>query len=75
MVQSAGTVEYTDCISAEEYDSPDGCPGYDIKQSENSSPGALGNADYPCIAITPRSTLARSGSTLEGSIYGSNRTV
>ena len=25
--------------------------------------GALGNAEYPFIAITPRSTLARSGST------------
>ena len=25
--------------------------------------GALGNAEYPFIAIAPRSTLARSGST------------
>ena len=29
----------------------------------SSDAGALGNADYPFIAIAPRSTLARSGST------------
>ena len=27
--QSAGAVEYTDCISAEGYNSPTECPGYD----------------------------------------------
>ena len=36
--------------------------------------GALGNAEYPFISTAPRSTLARSGSTYEGPIYGSNRT-
>ena len=34
-----------------------------------------GNAEYLFIAIVPRSTLARSGSTWWGPIYGSNRTV
>ena len=31
--QSAGTVEYTDCISAEGFNSKE-CPGYDTKQSD-----------------------------------------
>ena len=31
---SAGTVEYTDCFSAEELDSPNECPTYDTKQSD-----------------------------------------
>ena len=36
--------------------------------------GALGNAEYPFIAIAPRSSLARSGSTWKGPIYGLNWT-
>ena len=36
--QSAGTVEYTDCISAERYDSLNECPRYDIKQSDVEAP-------------------------------------
>ena len=42
------------------------CPGYDTKQSDSEAPvnaGALGNAEYPFIAIVPRFTIARSGST------------
>ena len=42
------------------------CPGYDTKQSDAEIPVMLelwGNAEYSFIAITPRSTLARSGST------------
>ena len=39
-----------------------------------SNSGALGNAECPFIAIAPRSSLARSGSTWEGFIYGSNST-
>ena len=35
---------------------------------------ALGNVEYPFIAITPRSTLTWSGSTWSGPIYRSNRT-
>ena len=65
LAHSAGAVEYTDCISAEGSDPPKECPRYDIKQSDgcgSSNAEALVNAEYPFIAITPRSTLARSGS-------------
>ena len=58
MAQSAGTIEYTDCISAEESDSPNECPGYDTKQSDgksSSNVNTLGNAKYPFIAMAPRS--------------------
>ena len=34
LAQSAGAVKYTNCISAEGLDSPNECPGYDIKQSD-----------------------------------------
>ena len=37
-------------------------PKYDIKQSDGSSFGDLGNVEYPFIAIAPRSSLAQSGS-------------
>ena len=37
MAQSVGTVEYIDCISAEGHDSPNECPGYDIKQSDRET--------------------------------------
>ena len=40
----------------------------------SSNAGALENAEYRFIAITPRFTLARSRSTWQGSIYRSNRT-
>ena len=40
-----------------------------------SSPGVLGNMEYPFIAITPRSTLTQSSSTWSGPIYGPNRIV
>ena len=45
---------------------PNDCPGYDTKQSDGEVPAMLelmGNMEYPFIAIAPRSTLARSGST------------
>ena len=41
----------------------------------SSNTGALGNAEYPFIAVVPRSTLAWSVSTWKGPIYGSNRSV
>ena len=41
---------------------------------DSSNAGDLGNAEHLLIAIAPRSTLARSGSTWLGPIYGSNRT-
>ena len=40
--------------------------GYDPKQSDgdgSSNAGALGNVEYPFIAIAPRSTLASSSNT------------
>ena len=39
---------------------PNECPGYDMKQSDGQ---ALGNAEYPFIAIALSSTLTQSGST------------
>ena len=41
IVQSAGAAEYTDCTSAEESDFPNGCPGYDTKQSDGETPVML----------------------------------
>ena len=41
MAQSVGTVEYTDCISAEMLDSPNECLGYDTKQSDGKVPVML----------------------------------
>ena len=35
--QLVGTVEYTDCISAEEQDYPNELPGYDTKQSDGEA--------------------------------------
>ena len=34
IAQSAEAVEYIDCSSAETYDLPNECTGYDIKQSD-----------------------------------------
>ena len=45
---------------------PNECPGYDSKQPDGEASVILevwGNAEYPFIAIVPRSILARSGST------------
>ena len=49
-----------------------------IKQSDGEVPVMLELWEmqkYPFIAIAPRSTPSRSGSTWESPIYGSNRTV
>ena len=60
-------VEYTDCPSGEGQDTPlNECSGYNTKQSEGEVPVILelcGMQSTPFIAIAPRSTLARSGST------------
>ena len=37
MAQSAGAVEYTDCISSGGYDSSNECPRYDTKQSDGEA--------------------------------------
>ena len=60
IAQSAGTVEYTDCFSAEGKTHPNKCPGYDTKQSDGEVPVRL---ELWGIAIPPRSTLARNDST------------
>ena len=41
MAWSVGTVEYTDCFSAEGLNSPNECPGYDTKQSGGEAPVKL----------------------------------
>ena len=37
MVQSAEAEEYTDSISAEGFNSPNRCPGYETKQSDGEA--------------------------------------
>ena len=59
MVRPAGAAEYTNCISMEEQDSLDECPGYDTKQSNGE-----GNVEYFFMAITSWSTLDMLGSYL-----------
>ena len=52
----AGVVKYTDCISVEEQDN---------KKTDGEAPvisELFGNVEYPFTAITPRSSLAQSGS-------------
>ena len=64
MAQLEGAVEYTDSISAEGSDFPQQLSWiwHEIIWWQGSgSAGTLGNAEYPFIAIAPRSTLAWSG--------------
>ena len=74
--QSAWAVEYTDCTSAEGVCPP---PTSVLYMTLNNlmvrfqQCWGLGNTEYPFIAIAPRSTLARRGSTWQGPIYGLNR--
>ena len=56
MAQSAGAVEYTDCISREESDSPNEYPGNDIKQSDSEAPVMLelwGMQSTPSLLLVP----------------------
>ena len=65
--QSVGVVEYTDCISVEEYAPSPQFGVLDIKQSDDGAPVMLelwGIAKYPFIAIAFQFTLAWSGSIL-----------
>ena len=41
LAQLAGAAEYTNCSSAEENNSPNECPGYDTKQSDDEAPVML----------------------------------
>ena len=72
--QSAEGVEYTRCPRQQRSKtSPNECPKYDTKQSDGEVSEMLellGYAEYPFIAITRRSTLARSSSTWLGPIHG-----
>ena len=61
MTQSAGAVEYIDCIIAEELDPPPSVPDVTLNNLSNtgfSNTGALGNVEYPFFAIAPRFTQA-----------------
>ena len=70
--QSVGTVDYTNCISAERKKKPpNGCPRYDITPSDSKAPVL----EIRGISIPPRSTLTPIGSTWQSPIYGSYRTV
>ena len=74
IAQFAWASEYTDCFSTKGEDSTPqrvSCIWHwTIWWWGSSNAGALGNAEYSFIAITPRSTLAQSGSTWFGPIYG-----
>ena len=41
LAQSAGSSEYTDCISTERKNSPNECPEYDTKQYDGDAPVML----------------------------------
>ena len=59
LTQSAGAIEYINCISTERFKKKV-CPEYVTKQSDGKIPVilVLGNAEYTFIAIVLRSTLA-----------------
>ena len=73
-VQLAVAVEYADCTSAVDNPSHNECPDMTLNCMCFNS-GALRNVEYSFMAITPRSTLNRSGNICLGHIYGSKRTV
>ena len=76
--QSAGIVEYSDCISAEGYDPLPPMSVLDITQNHlimNLQSQSFGNVEYFYTAIIPRSTLTQSSNTYKGLIYESNRSV
>ena len=56
IAQSAGTVECTNCFSAEGYDTPNECPTYDTKQSDSEVPVILelwGMWNYSSLSSLP----------------------
>ena len=65
VIQSTGAAEYTDCISAEREDPQNEYLPYDTKQSDGEASVMLElwECGVPYIAIAPRSTLVRSGSS------------
>ena len=52
MIQLAGAVEYTNCISAEVRPPPNKCPRYDIKPSDGEAPG-LEMWSTPLLPLLP----------------------
>ena len=54
MAQSTGAAEYTDRISGEESDSPNECPGYDTKLSNDEAQWLWGMPSTSSHAIAPR---------------------
>ena len=65
IAQSAVAEEYADCISVEEQNRNNECPGYDTKLHlmVRFHFWRYGNVVYPFIAITYWFTLTQSGST------------
>ena len=56
VVQSAGTAEYTDCITTEESDIANDCLRYDTKQSDGEAPVMLelwGMQSIPLLSSLP----------------------
>ena len=53
IAQSAGAVEYIDCISAEGYDIPKECPGYNTKQSHGEAPVMWERWEMLCTPSLP----------------------
>ena len=53
MALSAGAVEYTDCFSTERYDSPNACPWYDTKQSDDEALIKLELWGMQCTPLLP----------------------
>ena len=51
LAQLAGTVEFTNCISAEEKDSSNEFPGYDTKQSDAEVPVMLKLWEMPITSL------------------------
>ena len=54
--QTAGAVEYANCISAEVLNPLNECPGYDIKQSDGEAPVMLelwGMGSTPSLSLLP----------------------
>ena len=57
-------VDYTDCISAEGLDSPNECPVYDTKQSDDEAPVMIWwTQSAPSFSSLPGPLWTRSGST------------
>ena len=53
MAYSAGDAEYTDCISAEGYDSPNECTVNDIKQFDCEAPVMMELWSTPLLPLLP----------------------